>query len=70
MTRYFVNVDDELATRLKAVDDERIVEALQSLVEEEAPPADEVDYEELSEAERKRRKLRRIRRQGSAAWER
>lgn len=70
MTRHFVDVDDELATRLGEVSDERIIEALESLVEEEAPPADEIDHEELSAAERKRRRLRRIRRRGTSVGER
>lgn len=66
MTRYYVDVGDELATRLKEVNEERITEVLQSLVDEEAPPADEIDHEELSAAERKRRRLRRIRRSGTS----
>jgi hypothetical protein len=66
MTRYYVDVNDELATRLEALTGERIIEALESLVEEEAPPADEIDDEELSAAERKRRRLRRIRRRGTS----
>jgi hypothetical protein len=70
MTRHFVDVDDELATRLGEVSDERIIETLESLVEEEAPPADEIDQEELSTAERKRRRLRRIRRRGTSIGER
>lgn len=70
MTRHFVDVDDELATQLAEVSDERIIEALGSLVEEDAPPADEIDHEELSAAEQKRRRLRRIRRRGTSADER
>jgi len=70
MTKYYVKVGDELATRLKAVDDERITNALEALVEDEAPPADEVDHAELSAAEQKRRRLRRIRRRGTAVGER
>jgi hypothetical protein len=70
MTCHFVDVDDELATRLEEMSDERIIEALETLVEEEAPPADEIDQEELSAAERKRRRLRRIRRRGTSADER
>lgn len=66
MTRYYVDVSDELATRLEEVSGERIIEALESLAEEEAPPADEIDHEELSAAERKRRRLRRIRRRGTS----
>jgi hypothetical protein len=70
MTRYYVNVDDELATQLKEVDDETILDALKGLVEKEAPPADEIDHEELSAAERERRRLRRIRRRGTSIGER
>lgn len=66
MTRHYVDVSDELATRLEEVGGEQIIEALESLVEEEAPPADEIDHEELSAAERKRRRLRRIRRRGTS----
>lgn len=70
MTRHYVDIDDELAMRLGEVNDEQIIEALESLVEEEAPPADEIDHEELSAAERKRRRLRRIRRRGTSVGER
>jgi hypothetical protein len=70
MTRYYVDVDDDLATQLKEVDEERIIAALESLVEEDAPPIDEIDHEELSSAERKRRRLRRIRRRGTSIDER
>jgi hypothetical protein len=70
MSRYYVDVDDELATRLKGVEDDRITEALERLVGEEAPPADEIDHEELTPAERKRRQLRRIRRRGTSIDER
>ena len=70
MTRYYVDVDDDLATQLKEVDEERIIAALESLVEEEVPPIDEIDHEELSTAERKRRRLRRIRRRGTSIDER
>ena len=66
MTRYYVDVGDKLATRLKEINEKRITETLQSLVEEETPPADEIDHEELSAAERKRRRLRRIRRRGTS----
>lgn len=66
MTRYYVNVDDELAAQLNEVGDEAIMDALKGLVEEEAPPADEIDNEELSAAERKRRRIRRIRRRGTS----
>lgn len=70
MTRYYVNVDDELAAQLKEMDGETIIEALRALAEEEAPPADEIDHEELSKAERERRRLRRIRRRGTSIGER
>ncbi|MDS0279409.1 hypothetical protein NDI85_16560 [Halomicroarcula sp. S1AR25-4] len=70
MTRYYVDVDDELAARLKEVDGETIMDTLRALTEEEAPPADEIDHEELSVAERKRRRLRRIRRRGTSIGER
>jgi hypothetical protein len=42
------------------------MDALKGLVEEEAPHADEIDNEELSAAEQKRRRLRRIRRRGTS----
>ena len=70
MTRYYVTLDDDLAMRLKEVDDEAITEALEALADEEAPPADEIDHEELSPAERERRRLRRIRRRGTTLGER
>lgn len=70
MTRYYVDVDDDLATQLKEINSEAIIEALEALAEEKAPPADEIDQEELSAAERKRRRLRRIRRRGTSMDER
>ena len=70
MTRYYVDVNDELATRLKSLDNDVVFEALETLVEEQAPPADEIDHEELSAAERKRRRIRRIRRRGTSLGER
>ena len=70
MTRYYVDVNDELATRLKSLDNDVVFEALETLVEEQAPPADEIDHEELSAAERKRRRIRRIRRRGTSIDER
>jgi hypothetical protein len=66
MTKYYVDVDDDLAARLQEVDDDRILDALRDLVEEEAPPADELMHSGLSEAEKKRREIRRIRRRGTA----
>ena len=60
--KYYVDVDDELASRLKEIDDELITEALQEVVDENAPPADELIHADLSKAERKRREIRRIRR--------
>ena len=70
MTRYYVDVSDEFVAQLREVDEEQIIDTLKSLVEEEAPPADEIDHEELSAAERKRRRLRRIRRRGTSIDER
>lgn len=70
MTRYYLDVDDEFAAQLKEVDDEVIINALEGLVKEEAPPADEIDHDELSAAERERRRLRRIRRRGTSIGER
>jgi hypothetical protein len=69
MTRYYVDIDDELAAQLKGMDGETIIDTLKALVEEEAPPADEIDHEELSAAERERRRLRRIRRRGTSDGE-
>lgn len=66
MTKYYVDVDDDLAARLKEVDRDQILDVLRDLVEEEAPPADELIHSGLSEAEKKRRRLRRIRRRGTA----
>lgn len=66
MTEYYVDVDDELAARLQEVDDERILDALRDLVEEEAPPADELMHSGLSDAEKKRREIRRVRRRGTS----
>jgi len=64
--KYYVSVDDELASRLKEIDDELITTALQEVVDENAPPADELMHPGLSKAERKRREFRRIRRRGTA----
>ncbi|MFK8212440.1 hypothetical protein [Haloferax volcanii] len=64
--KYYVDVDDELASRLKEVDDEVITEALEEVVDENAPPADELMHADLSEVERKRREIRRVRRRGTA----
>lgn len=66
MSEYYVDVDDDVAARLKEVGDERILEALRDLVEDEAPPADELIHSELSDAEKKRREIRRVRRRGTA----
>lgn len=66
MSKYYVDVDDDLAARLEEVDDEQILDALRDVVEEEAPPADEVIHSELSEEEKKRRRIRQVRRRGSA----
>jgi hypothetical protein len=70
MTRYYLDIDDELAAQLKQMEMATIEDTLRALVEEEAPPADETDHEELSAAERKRRRLRRIRRRGTSIDER
>jgi hypothetical protein len=64
--KYYVSVDDELASRLKEIDDELITEALREVVDKNAPPADELMHADLSKSERKRRKIRRIRRRGTA----
>ena len=64
--KYYVDVDEDLAARLKKVDDEHIYAALEDVADEHAPPADEVMYEELSAAERKRREIRRMRRHGAS----
>lgn len=64
--KYYVSVDDELASRLKEIDDELITEALREIADENAPPADELMHADLSEAERKRREIRRVRRRGRA----
>lgn len=66
MTRYYLNIEDDLATQLEEIGGDAIIRALKSLVDDEAPPADEIDHEELSAAERKRRRLRRIRRNGTS----
>jgi len=63
--KYYVSVDDELASRLKEIDDELITEALREVVDENAPPADELMHADLSKAERKRREIRRVRRRGT-----
>lgn len=64
--KYYVNVDDELASCLKEIDDELITDALREVVEENAPPADELMHAGLSEAERKRREIRWVRRRGTS----
>lgn len=64
--KYYVSVDDELASRLKEIDDELITEALREVADENAPPADELMDTDISEAERKRREIRRVRRRGTA----
>lgn len=61
-----MSVDAELASQLKEVDDELITESLREVVEENAPPADELMHADLSGAERKRREIRRVRRRGTA----
>ena len=66
MTKYYVDVNNDLAARLKEVDDDRILDVLRDLVEEETPPADELMHSGLSKAEKKRREIRRIRRRGTA----
>lgn len=66
MTRYYLDIDEDFATQLKEVGEDAIMEALRTLAEEEAPPADEIDHEELSTAEKKRRRIRRIRRNGTS----
>lgn len=70
MPRYYLTLDEELAARLKEVDNEAIRDVLEALVDDQGPPADEVDHEELSEAERERRRLRRIRRRRASGTER
>lgn len=66
MTRYYLDIEEDFATQLEEAGEDAIMEALRTLVEEEAPPADEIDHEELSAAERKRRRIRRIRRKGTS----
>jgi hypothetical protein len=68
MTRYYLDVTDELADRLQPVDDERIVEALEDVAEENEGQSDELaQYNSVKEIrrdeskppdERKRLKLR------------
>lgn len=65
MTKYYIDVDGDLAARLKKVDHAQILDALRGVVEKEAPPTDEIIHSELSEAEKKRRRIRRIRRRGT-----
>lgn len=64
--KYYVSVDDGLASRLKEIDDELITEALREVADENAPPADELMHADLSEAERKCREIRRVRCRGTA----
>jgi hypothetical protein len=66
MSKYYVSVDDELASRLKQVDDELIIDALREVADDHSPPADELLDGDLSEAERKRREIRRVRRRNTS----
>jgi biopolymer transport protein ExbD len=71
MTRYYLDIDDELAAKLKQVDEQDIVEVLTKLAEKETSSDELAAYDSvteimsdtsLSEAERKRLKLKAERR--------
>lgn len=66
MTEYYVDASDDLASRLKQVEDEVIINALRNVADEEAPPSDKVINSKLSQEEKKRRRLRQIRRNGTS----
>jgi hypothetical protein len=71
MTRYYVDVDEELAERLEQVDEQDIIEVLTDLAEKEASSDELTTYnsvsdimsdKSLTEAEAKRLKLKAERR--------
>jgi len=71
MTQYYVDIDDDLAEKLKQVSDDDIIEVLTKLAEKEVSddelaPYDSVseilDDDNLAEAEKKRMKLKAERR--------
>lgn len=73
MTRYFIDVDDELAEKLKQVADDDIIEVLTKLAEKETSSDELAAYgsvtairedDSLSPAERKRLELKAKRRSG------
>jgi len=73
MTRYFVDIDDELAEKLKKVNEQDIIEVLTKLAEKEASSDELAAYQSISEIqqdkslsseERKRLELKAQRRRG------
>lgn len=73
MTRYFVDVDDELAEKLKQVNEQDIIEVLTKLAEKETSSDELAAYNSvtairedgsLSSAEKKRLELKAKRRAG------
>lgn len=71
MTKYYLDIDDDLAEKLKQVSDDDIVEVLSKLAEKELSDdelalydsvSEILDDDDLSEAERKRMKLKAERR--------
>lgn len=73
MTRYFVDVDDELAEKLKQVNEQDIIEVLTKLAEKETSSDELAAYDSvtairkddsLTSAERKRLELKAKRRTG------
>lgn len=73
MTRYFVDVDDELAEKLKQVNEQDIIEVLTKLAEKETSSDELAAYDSvtaireddsLTSAERKRLELKAKRRSG------
>jgi len=73
MTRYFVDVDDELAQKLKQVNEQDIIEVLTKLAEKETSSDELAAYESVSDIqqdesisseERKRLELKAKRRRG------
>mgnify|MGYP000038294666 CR=1 FL=1 len=65
MTEYYIDIDDDVAKKLQRLEDGRIRETLIEL-SEEAVPEDELIHSNLSEAEKKRRQIKRIRRRGTS----
>ena len=73
MTRYFVDVDDELAQKLKQVNEQDIIEVLTKLAEKETSSDELAAYDSvtsireddsLTSADRKRLELKAKRRTG------